>query len=150
MPIELIRNGKRQTVTATVGKRPPEDQLANFNVEEDTDPLDQAPSTEQASSAALGMQLLPLTPQIRRDLRLNGDAQGMVVARVDPSSDAAGKGLQRGFLIRTINQRPVTNQAEVNAIVTEARQAKRDSVLLYVQSPQQSQSIYIAVALAGS
>jgi serine protease Do len=150
VPIELIRNGKRQTVTATVGKRPPEDQLAGFDVDEEADPLDQAPDTEQAATNALGLQLLPLTPQITRDLRLGANVRGMVVARVDPASDAAAKGLQRGFVIQTINQQPVTTQADVNAAVAEARRAGRDSVLLYVQSPRQGQSIYIAVELAGA
>ena len=149
VPIELIRNGRRQTVTATVGKRPPEEQLAGFNVEEETDPLDEAPTTEQAASSALGMQLLPLTPQIRRDLRLGSDATGMVIARVDPASDAAGKQLQRGFLIQSINQRPVTTQAEVNTAVAEARRAGRTSVLLFVVPRQgQAQGRYIAVELA--
>ena len=91
VPIELIRDGRRQTVTATVGRRPSEEELAGFDVDEEANPLDEAPQQgQQASANALGMQLLPLTPQIRRDLRLGSDARGMVIARVDPASDAAG------------------------------------------------------------
>jgi serine protease Do len=74
----------------------------------------------------------------------------MVIARVDPSSDAAAKSLRRGFVIQSINQRPVTTQAQVDAIVAEARRAGRNNVLLYVHSPRDRRSIYLAVELSGS
>ena len=52
---------------------------------------------------------------------------------LNPSSDAAANGLQRGDLIIQINQRPVTTPAEAAAAVDDARKAGRDTVLLLVQ-----------------
>ncbi|RHW17991.1 Do family serine endopeptidase [Sphingomonas gilva] len=151
VPIELIRDGRRRTVTVTVGKRPSAEELAGFNADENADPLGSGnPENEAAAANALGLQLTPLTPRIARDLRLNANERGMVIVSVDPSSDAAAKGLRRGLVIQSVNQRPVTTDAEVSAIVAEARRAGRDNVLLYVHSPRERQSIYIAVELSDS
>jgi serine protease Do len=56
-----------------------------------------------------------------------------VIGAVDPSSDAAGKGIQRGDVITSVNQQPVASAADVAAVVTAARTAGRGSVLAFVQ-----------------
>jgi serine protease Do len=132
VPIELIRDGKRMTVTAVVGQRPPEEQLAQadgFGEDGDQTP-DQG---TQSSSAALGLSLQALTPQIAQQLGVQPNTQAVVIGSVDQSSDAAAKGLRRGDLILSINQTPVTTPQAVAAIVAQARKANRDSVVLLVQ-----------------
>ena len=57
----------------------------------------------------------------------------MIVAAVDPASDAAEQGLQRGDLIMTVNRQPVATPAQVTAAVETARRAGRTSVLLLVK-----------------
>ena len=58
----------------------------------------------------------------------------MVISAVDPSSDAAEKGLRPGFLIMSVNQVAVSQPSEVAAAVAAARRANRRSVLLLVKS----------------
>jgi len=135
VPIELIRNGKRQTVVATLGERPPEEQLAGtLSPDEGGDGATNDSGQGQAQSArsVLGLSTQALTPPIARALGVPATA-GVVVAAVDPSSDAAAKGLQRGDVIVSANERPVTTPAGLAAAVAEAKAAGRTSVLLYVQ-----------------
>jgi len=132
IPIEIIRNERRMTVTATVGTRPPEEQLAaNFGGEDDAAPDPQ--SGTAATRDSLGLAVQTLTPQIRQQLGLAANVQGLVVGAVDPASDAASAGLQRGDVILSANQRPVTTQAELANAVRASVAASRP-VLLLVQS----------------
>ena len=132
IPVELIRGGRRQTVTVTVGQRPTEEELARQlgTGNEPTTP-DTAPVTP--GSAVLGLQLQPLSPEISRALSLPPTARGVVITRVDPNSDANEKGLQRGDLILSVNQQAVTAPAQVQAAVETARRSGRTSVLLLVK-----------------
>jgi len=134
IPIELIRaNGQRETVYATVGQRPTEEELARqlgTGQDEGLQPED-TPATP--GSAVLGLQLQPLTPQIARALNLPANATGVVIAAVDPNSDAADKGLRRGDLILSVNRQAVSTPAQVQAAVEAARRAGRRSVLLLVK-----------------
>src|SRR3546814_7260737 len=63
----------------------------------------------------------------------SSELKGVVIAAVNASSDAAQKGLQRGDIILSVNQQPVTTPQEAAKAVAATRQAGRDSVLLLVQ-----------------
>lgn len=134
VPIELIRNERRLTVTATVGTRPPEDQLAGFtgNDDDDANTTPGQGGIEQPAQSALGLSVQALTPQISRQLGLSAEVRGLVVGAVDISSDAAQEGIQRGDVILAANQRPVTTPAELAAAVKASVAANRP-VLLLVQ-----------------
>jgi len=142
VPIVLIRDGRRLTVNAKVGQRPSEDELAqNFSEDpmEDFSDQDEVP-TEQATRQALGLVVLELTDRIRDQIRIGDDVEGVVIAAVDPSGDAARKGLRRGFVILSVNGDPVSTPAQVDAAVESAKKQGRTAVLLRVQqgtdSPQ--------------
>ena len=60
----------------------------------------------------------------------------MVITSVDPSSDAAEKGIRRGDVILSVNRQPVTAPAQVTAAVDAARRANRTSVLLLIKRGQ--------------
>jgi serine protease Do len=59
--------------------------------------------------------------------------RGVVIGSVDPSSDAASKGLRRGDVILSANGRPVVSAEELRAAVAEAGRAGRSTVLVLVQ-----------------
>jgi serine protease Do len=134
VPIELIRDGKRQTVTAVVGERPPEEQLAGLDDQDGDDGAAAPGSAPQTSArAALGLSLQTLTPEIARQIGLPATVKGVVVSGVDASSDAAAQGLQARDVIISINQKATPTAAEAVAAVDAARKAGRKSVLLLVQ-----------------
>ncbi|MDQ3078311.1 MAG: Do family serine endopeptidase [Pseudomonadota bacterium] len=131
VPVEILRNGRRQTVQIAVGQRPTEEELARQQGAEEGPPMtDEAPV---APGTALGLSLQTLTPQIGRAVNLPADARGVVVTAVDPSSDAGEKGIRRGDLIISVNRQPVTTPQAVLAAVAAARSAGRTSVLMLVK-----------------
>jgi serine protease Do len=139
IPIILIRDGKRMTVQATVARRPSEEELAqNFESGPgpDADPLAQPQRPQQASGLAekaLGLSVIPVTPQIARQLGMPEETQGLVVTVVDPSSDAGTKGLQRGDVLLSANNRNVTTTAALDEAIRSAQGASRNALLLRVQ-----------------
>lgn len=150
VPIEIIREGRRQTVTAVIGQRPPEDRLAGLDP---ANPGMAEPEDERTSQAAtresLGLALQPLTPEISRQLGLQGTVRGVVIGAVDPSSDAAQKGLQRGDVILSVNYKPATSPADIAAAASAAKAAGRANVLLQVQRGN-TPAIYRAIRLRQS
>ena len=154
VPIEIIRNGQRRTVTAVIAARPTEEELARMSGagadQQVTAPPEADQSTSQRSAReSLGLTVQTLTPEIARTLRLTDTSQrGVVIASVNPSSDAAAKGLQTGDVILSINQRATRTPEEAAAAVQAARAAGRTSVLLLVRRGN-AQPIYVAVELSG-
>ncbi len=152
VPIEIIRDGRRQTVNATVAQRPTEEELARISGaggEGDQggfDPNDQNQPAVPVGQA-LGLSLQPLTPQIARAINVPATTRGMVVTNVDPNSDAAEKGIRRGDVIVSVNRQPVTSAQQVSAAVEAARRANRTAVLLLVKRGQ-TPEIFIGVDIA--
>ena len=133
VPVDISRNGRRQAVTVVVGQRPTDEQLA-LQVGGDNDAAPDGAVTPGAGVKAMGLTLLPLTPELARRSNIPANVRGVVISAVDPSSDAAEKGMRPGFLIMSVNQVAVTQPAEVAAAVEAARRANRGSVLLLVKS----------------
>ena len=148
IPIDIIRNGRPSTVTATVGRRPSEEELAqqNFDPQDsDDNPFDGPQSGQQqqpqgpqqqgntVSQRSAGLAVIALTPQIARQLGASDGTQGVVITAVDPSSDAATKGLQRGDIILSAANRPVVTPAQLDAAITAAKADGRAAILLRVQ-----------------
>ncbi|WP_176590111.1 Do family serine endopeptidase [Sphingobium sp. EM0848] len=137
VPIVLLRNGQRQTVTAVVGERPSEDELNAFAQQQDDDfsqqqQQDDQSGNSQATRQSLGISAIPLTSNIIRQLGIAADTRGIVITAVDGSTDAGAKGLRRGDVIITANNRPVASQAELDAQVKAVSAQGRTAILLQV------------------
>lgn len=153
LPIELIRNGRRMTVTATVAKRPSEEQLAqafdpnsgpgadSFNNNEPAQPQQQG-----VIEKAMGISVTPLTPTIARQLGVAESTKGLVILAVDPNSDAGQKGLQRGFIVLSAGGRDLVTQADLVAAINAAKAEGRSAILLRVQ-PRGQQAVFAPIRL---
>ncbi len=148
VPIQVLRDGKPVTLTATLGERPSEEKLAALGGGSNTPGLD--PDDDQSNAKAtresLGLAVQPLTPEISRQLGVQGVARGVVIGAVDPSSDAAAKGLQRGDIILAVNYKPTVTAADITAAAAAAKTAGRANVLLFVQRGN-GPARYVAVKL---
>jgi serine protease Do len=148
IPIELVRNGKRVSVTAVLAERPPEDQLAaTEGDDDDSAPTPDGQTSPQAVRSAIGLSLQTLTPQIARQLGLTAGTHGVVITDVDQSSDAAAKGLRPRDIILAIAQRPVSTVAEAATAVDAAKKSGFKTVLLLVQRGNRPPS-YLGVDLS--
>jgi serine protease Do len=133
IPIDIIRDGRTMRILATVAQRPTEDQLAALAGGTPGDDSVTTGGVTVPAQQALGLTLQPLTPELARASKLPPTARGVIITAVDPASDGADQGLQRGDLIMTVNRQPVTTPAQVTAAVEAARRAGRTSVLLLVK-----------------
>ncbi|SFG31556.1 serine protease Do [Novosphingobium sp. CF614] len=151
VPVELIRNGRRMTVSATVAKRPSDEELQqSFNPdnEQDSDAFNNPPAQQQQGlvEKSLGMSVAALTPQIARQLGVSDGTKGLVIVAVDPSSDAGQKGFARGFIILSANGQDLNSKAELEAAVKAAQADGRSAILLRVQ-PRGQSPIFVPVRL---
>jgi serine protease Do len=147
VPLDIIRGGRRQTVTVTVGQRPTEEQLAAIGGGGATPPADNPPGSA-APQRALGLSLATVTPELARAANLPAGSTGVIITAVEPNSDAADEGLQRGDLILSINNAAVRSPADVVSAVDAARRAGRNSVLLLVKRGTGPEG-FIAVDVSG-
>lgn len=135
VPIVAIRDGRRVSINATLGKRPSEAELAQQQQTFDPDAEEPiAPAESDALIAEkLGLQVLTLTPQIARSLGVAAETTGLVIGVVDPNSDAGRKGLRRGDLILSANYEEVSTIEGLREQITAAETDGRDAVLLRIQ-----------------
>lgn len=141
IPIELIRDGRRLTVTATVGTRPSAEQLAaeaqtpQFNPDEEQEFSQRAEpgnAGAQLIRDQLGLMTTDVTPDIASQAGVERSTRGVLIMAVNPNSDAAQRGLARGFVIIGANNRAVTSNEQLAAAITEARRQGRAAMLLQV------------------
>jgi len=135
VPLDIVRDGKPVRVVVTVATRPSEEQLAasangGFGSDDDATPGD---APDALAAVSLGIRVVPLTPDIAQTLRLPANLRGVVINAIDPASDAAGKGLQPGDLISSVNGTPVASGKDIATAVAASKKAGRGRVLLYVQ-----------------
>jgi serine protease Do len=148
IPLEIVRNFKRATVTVQVGERPTEEALNKIVGGDDTGTgAGAAGGAVAVSQNALGLSLTPLTPDLARAANLPANASGVMVTKVDPNSVTGDIGFQRGDLIVSVNNQPVTSPAQVIAAIDAARKAGRPSVLMLVKRGTSQR--FVGVSIAG-
>jgi len=116
-PVKLTiwRDGKMQDMTIKLGELP--ENAAKSEGEE-----------SKANTALEGVNVDNITPDIAQQLNLPSGTQGVVVTDVDPSSQAATTGLNRGDVIQEVNHKPVHNVDEYNQAI--ASSGKKPVLLL--------------------
>jgi serine protease Do len=129
----ILRNGQPRSVTAKIGARP-DQQVAANNVPDDQGGQASAGGTTIAPTVAMGLGLAAVTPETRRNFNIDADIDGVLVVRVDPDSDAGGKGIQAGDVVLSVANKPVHTPKDVLAQIAAARAAGRQTVLLLVAS----------------
>jgi serine protease Do len=135
IPIEILREGKPRTITATVGARPAENEIAqsNFNPQEEKDFEGDTTSSEaKVLRDAFGFSVIPMTEQIARILRVPPETKGVVIDIAGVGS-AAQSGLGRGDIIVSASYSPVTTSAELVAAIKSAKAAGRSAIFLGVK-----------------
>jgi serine protease Do len=134
----LLRRGAEKTFSFAVAQRP--DELVQAEGGEEGE----EPGGEVAKSPKLGLRLQPVTPELARQLKVEGD-QGVLVADVTEGGPAERAGVQRGDLLMEVNRRPVTSTAEVSEAIGKLKEG--DLALLRVR--RGSGSFFIAVPIGG-
>lgn len=123
VPVIVFRDGATQTLRITLGRREDAERAV---------PAAQ-PSQEPAQAEILGMTVTTVTPEIAEGLGLTGKVTGLAVTAVDETSEAFDKGIRSGDVITEAGQQPVAKPSDLQARITEAKEAGRKSLLLLVR-----------------
>jgi serine protease Do len=118
--VELIvlRDGKRETVSAKLSERPPKEQVAKGGPE---------------TLEKLGLVVQNLTDDLAKQYGYEG-LSGVIVTQVEPGSIAELAGITSGALIMEVNRKPVENTKSFKQAIEDA--AKEDAVLLRIKQGQ--------------
>ncbi len=140
VPLTYIRNGQRNRVNLTVGRRPSEEELLRQNMFQGDDEETPAPDMPEKGSGLmeelLGIQAVEITPEIARQLGQPSDTNGLAITAVAPTSDAARRGLARGVMILSANGNSIASVDDLEAVLREVQGDGREAVLLRVRSRQ--------------
>ena len=128
VPVVVWRDGKEQSLQATVGEAP-EDQTQVASASQPAKPKPGAPT----ELSGLGMKLGPINDDTRGKYKLDADQKGVVVTDVAPGGAAAQKGIKPGDVIVEIQQEAVTDPADVLGRVDRMRKQDRKTVLMLIQ-----------------
>ncbi|MEZ5961989.1 MAG: Do family serine endopeptidase [Hyphomonadaceae bacterium] len=143
--VEILRNGRRQTLSLRLGERPSEQQLASANPPNAT-PQPQPEERGGVAQSSLGLSVRPLTAEDRTRLSLRANEGGLVITSVEPTSDAAQKGIRAGDVIVQAGGEQVRSVADLTRAVNQARAANRQ--LLLAVSNRAGRG-YVAVDVGG-
>jgi serine protease Do len=105
--LEIYRNGQTKDVTVTVNELTEKEEA-------------ESGGEQNEKSALSGVRVENLSPDDAQQLNLPSNTTGVVITSVDPSSLAAGAGLNRGDVIQEVNHKPVRNVTQYNEAISAA------------------------------
>jgi serine protease Do len=128
--LEVVRDGRRQTINVRSGTRP---SVAELNNEGGAAPgAEPNPGGAAAGSAVGGLTVAPMSPTLRQRYEIPANVNGVVITQQGRGDNRA---YQPGFVIMRAGQRTVTSVADFQAAVEAARRAGT-GVFVLVWTPQ--------------
>jgi serine protease Do len=116
--IRVVRNGREQEVTATIGEQPDTAQVAKAD-------------HGDAEHALAGVVVKSLDSREARELGLSGKAQGVLVVGVEPDSKADRAGLTEGDVITEVNRQPVKSVQDFERAAVGLKKDQNGLLLIY-------------------
>ncbi len=125
--VEIVRDGKRKTLTVRLGERKEEAVTA---------------SIPKQPEMVLGLGVQDLTPELANRFKLK-DEKGVLVSKVEPGSAAESADVKEGDLIREINRVPIDSTEDFKKAVDKIKAA--ESVLIRIV--RESRAFYVVLKL---
>ena len=122
--VGILRGGKRLTLEVNIGELPDDDKLAGAPAGPE--------KTQQKRHDSLGLSVNEITPELAKELDLEGDVEGVLVEEVAPGP-AQAAGVQRGDVIQMIGNRRIGSVEQFEQEVERLPRGK--SVALLVLRP---------------
>ena len=96
--------------------------------------------SEREDQTALGVSVVPLTPDLAARVRAPKDGHGLLVEGVSPAGRAAAAGIQAGDVIQEVNRQPVKSIEDLRSALKKA--ADRPTLVLI---SRQGNDIFLTV-----
>jgi serine protease Do len=136
--VVVMRKGKEITKTVTLARLEDGEKLAG------NEPDSAKP--QAVTKTVLGMELSPLTDDLRQKFSLKDEVKGVLVTDVAVNSVAAEKRIQPGYVITEVAQDTVKTPADVAKKIEELKKAGKKNALLLLTDPQGS-SQFVTLAI---
>lgn len=120
--LEIIRDGKRKKLTATLGERKGEDEEEEGETE-----------TPQEAAAKLGLDVTDLNARLRRQFDIPNTVDGVLVQDVEDLSVADEAGVMPGDVILEVNGQAVDSVDAFNQKLEKLRSGQAVRLYLYRQ-----------------
>jgi serine protease Do len=135
--LTVWRGGKTTELRASLGEAPENPRVASASGDRD--------QADDERADALGLHLSPLTSDLRRQLNIGRDVQGVVITGIDGNSPPDIRGLSRGDVLVSINQEPVRSPEEAANKLRQAAKSQQKTALLLLNRRGVTQ--YVGVKL---
>ncbi len=128
-PVEVLvwRDGKQITKSVTVGE------LDDEKIQASSGRGGGAGEKGEVKVGSLGLTLSAINDAMRKRFDLGDEVKGVVVTAVDENATAAEKNIRPGDVIVEVSQTEVASPGDVSRMVSQAREAKKRSVLLRIE-----------------
>ena len=128
VPVVVLRAGKSTDLSVKLGRREEAEAKSEPAADKSATPA------KPVTGVVLGLTLQPFTDEMAGDLGMVAGDKGLVVMKVDVSSEAYTKGLREGDVISEAGQKKISSIKDLEERVTEAKDAGRKSLLLLVHT----------------
>jgi serine protease Do len=125
-PVVIIRKGKEETKTVTLGRLEDGEKLAAADPKSDNTP------DKGVVKKSLGLELANMSDDLRKRYKIKDTVKGVVITGIDQNSPAADKRLSPGDVIVEIAQEAVANADDLQAKIDKLKKDGRKSALLLV------------------
>ncbi len=141
--VKVWRNNSEQAIKVKLGLFPKnaEAAMSGDNNDDDNNGNNNDDDSKSVDLSQLGITLMPA--------RSGKNAEGVAIAEVDPSSDAAEKGLKPGDVILEVSGQAVTSPDDVITGIKKAQDLKRTAVLLHIKSSDQKRFVAVQLTKKG-
>lgn len=128
----VMRDGKPMDLNVAVAAMPAD---YGTTIVADKEEGQKEEKKDAASFKDLGVEVSPMTDDVRQELGFEKDVAGVVITQVEEGSPAQLAGLEAGIVIERVGTSPVTDVDGFRKAVDAAKE-KGKSVLLLVRTPQ--------------
>jgi serine protease Do len=125
-PVVVIRKGKEETKTVTLGRLEDGEKVAA------AEPKNGGVPDQNVVKKTLGIELANMSGDLRKRYNIKDTVNGVVITGIDASSPAADKRLSPGDVIIEIAQEAVANTDDFQAKVDKLKKDGRKSALLLI------------------
>ena len=124
--MKILRDGKQETVKATIGEVPAEAQKP----------------AGKFDNSLKGVHVQNITPEIRKSLKLPKKVVGVVISDIEEGSPAEGV-LEKGDVVLEVNRKRIQSMRDYDAVVSKIRSEQSILVLVY----RNGSTIYLTLSV---
>ena len=130
--LTVFREGRERVIELTVAPRPDAARAAGAGETRPGAPIEME---------KVGIEVTTITPEVRTQFRMPDTINGVVIARVDPSSPAGRNGLRPGQIVRRIGDATIETMDDFNEAMKDADLS--DGIRMLIQQGNARQFVWL-------